>query len=318
LTAANVVSFGILVADIFVPPLEAVPAPGALVATDDFLFQAGGCAANVAVALRRLGVAVEVEGTVGQDRFGDLVVDQLAAAGIGVSGIGRTAEHGTSKTVILSVRGEDRRYIHTFGANAAVGASTLGASSITSAGAVYIGGFLILPGLHADELARKLQTARASGTVIVLDVATASGEPTAVDDLATVLPSVDYFVPNEDEAATLTGEADVRSQARWILDRGARCAVIKRGERGVYVRTAHEELELPAPTVEVVDPSGAGDAFAAGLIAGILEGWSLEQSVRFASVIGASACTALGCSAGIPQRAYAERLLDELLLTARR
>jgi sugar/nucleoside kinase (ribokinase family) len=61
--------------------------------------------------------------------------------------------------------------------------------------------------------------------------------------------------------------------------------------------------------MEVVEPSGAGDAFAAGLMVGLLEGWDLERSVRFASVIGGSACTALGCWAGVFTRAQAEEFI---------
>src|SRR5215469_3011406 len=72
-----VVTFGILVADVFVPPLEALPAAGELVATDDFLIAPGGCAANVALALRRHGVGVAVGGRVGDDVFGELVTREL-------------------------------------------------------------------------------------------------------------------------------------------------------------------------------------------------------------------------------------------------
>jgi 5-dehydro-2-deoxygluconokinase len=77
---------------------------------------------------------------------------------------------------------------------------------------------------------------------------------------------------------------------------------LTKGAEGLLVRTATDTRVLTAPSVEVVDGSGAGDAFAAGLIVGILEGWPVERSLRFASVVGALACTGLGCSAGIPDR----------------
>jgi sugar/nucleoside kinase (ribokinase family) len=66
---------------------------------------------------------------------------------------------------------------------------------------------------------------------------------------------------------------------------------------------------VPAPQVDAIDESGAGDAFAAGFIVGLLEGWKLERSVRFASAIGASACTRLGCTDGVFTRAEAEAFL---------
>jgi len=69
-------------------------------------------------------------------------------------------------------------------------------------------------------------------------------------------------------------------------------------------------IELPALRVEVVEPSGAGDAFAAGLVCGLLEGWELPRSLEFASMMGASACTRLGCTAGLPTRAEADAYLE--------
>ena len=75
------------------------------------------------------------------------------------------------------------------------------------------------------------------------------------------------------------------------------------------MRSGSTTFDLPAPPVEVVEASGAGDAFAAGLIVGILEGWELERSIRFASVVGGSACTALGCAAGVFSRNQAEEFL---------
>jgi sugar/nucleoside kinase (ribokinase family) len=141
----------------------------------------------------------------------------------------------------------------------------------------------------------------------VLDVAVPSVHPgLSLAAVSELLPLADYFVPNDDEARALTGEDEPARQARAFLDAGARTVVIKLGARGVHVRTRDGAFEIPAPPVEVVEPSGAGDAFAAGLIVGILEGWTLERSIRFASVAGGSACTALGCWAGVFSRQAAD------------
>ena len=146
----------------------------------------------------------------------------------------------------------------------------------------------------------------------MLDVVVPSDRPDlSLADVRELLPLADYFLPNEDEARALTGESEPRAQAERLLAAGARAVVVKRGARGAYVRHGDEELELPAPPVEVVEPSGAGDAFAAGLMLGMLEGWDAERAVRFASVLGASACTAVGCWAGVFDRAQADRYLAE-------
>jgi len=307
---APVLSVGILVADIFVPPIARLPESGELVSTDDFLVQAGGCAANTAIVLGRLGVPATVVGRVGDDLFGDLVEQYLEARSIGTSGVLRTPGSGTSKTVALSVVGDDRRFFHTFGANGALTAEDIPRAALEESEVVYVGGYLVLPALRQAELAERFRLARASGTRVVLDVVVPTDrDDLSLDDVRELLPLADYFLPNEDEARMLTGETDPRAQAGRILEAGARTVIIKRGGGGAYVRSEAEAFELPAPPIDAVEPSGAGDAFAAGLIVGLLEGWSLERSARYASVIGASACRALGCYAGTFTRDEADAYL---------
>lgn len=312
--AAPVLSVGILVADVFVPPVAGLPAAGELVSTGDFLVQPGGCAANTAIVLARLGVSVTVAGRVGDDLFGDLVEQQLQARGVGTSGVVRTPGEGTSKTVILSVTGEDRRYLHTFGANGTLTADDISEPALEAAQVVYVGGYLVLPALRQRELAHRFRIAREHGTRIVLDVVVPSGhDELSLDAVRELLPLADYFLPNEDEARALTGEADPRAQAERMLEAGANTVVIKRGADGAFARSRDEAFDVPAPPIEAVEPSGAGDAFAAGLIVGLLEGWSLRRTVRFASLSGGSACTALGCYEGAFTREEADAFLSQHL-----
>lgn len=311
MSSSRVLCVGVLVSDVFVPPIERLPDAGELLATADFLIEPGGCAANVAVALRKLGVAASVSGRVGDDLYGELIKRDLSALEIDTSGVLTTPGLGTSKTVIISVVGEDRRYLHSFGANAALTAADIGPSAFETADVIYIGGYLILPALRADELRPRLAAARARGAKTILDVAAPADRELSLDAVSRLLPHVDYFVPNLDEAFALTGESDPRRQADRLIEHGALTALIKLGEQGVHVRSGSESFALDAPPIAVVEPSGAGDAFAAGLAVGILEGWDLPTTARFASVIGASACSALGCAAGIPSRAEAAAFLSE-------
>jgi len=304
---APVLSVGILVADIFVPPVVRLPEAGELVSTEDFLVQPGGCAANTAIVLGRLGVPATVVGRVGDDLFGELVERYLGDRGIDTSGVLRTPGEGTSKTVALSVVGDDRRFFHTFGANGSLTAADISDAALEEAEVVYVGGYLVLPALRQGELAERLRHAREHGTKIVLDVVVPTDrEDLSLDDVRELLPLADYFLPNEDEARSLTDAAEPREQAERILQAGARTVVIKRGANGAFVRSGDGELELSAPPIEAIEPSGAGDAFAAGLVVGLLEGWPLERCVRYASVLGASACTALGCYAGAFTRSEAD------------
>jgi sugar/nucleoside kinase (ribokinase family) len=298
----RVLCAGILVVDLFVPPLARLPIAGELLVTDDFLMGAGGCAANVAVVLSKLGVRSRVVGKVGRDSFGDFVTSSLAGFGIDVSFIGRSETMGTAKTVIVPVAGEDRRYIHTVGANADLTGHDFTPGAMTGVDVVYLGGYLVLPGLRPAAVVELFDAAHRAGARTLLDVVLPGDTQASMDDLRSILPSVDFFLPNDDEARQLTGEQDPERQAAVFNEAGAETVVITMGAVGLLVRTATETRRVTAPSVEVVDGSGAGDAFAAGLIVGILEGWPLERSLAFASEVGALACTALGCSAGIPNR----------------
>jgi sugar/nucleoside kinase (ribokinase family) len=298
----RVLCAGILVGDLFVPPLPRLPTAGELLVTDDFLMQAGGCAANVAVALSKLGVDSRVVGKVGRDSFGDFVISSLAGIGIDVAFIGRSETVGTAKTVIVPVAGEDRRYIHTVGANADLTGRDFAPEAMSGIDVVYLGGYLVLPGLHPGAVVDLFEAAHRAGARTLLDVVLPGDTEASMDDLRTILPSVDFFLPNYDEACHLTGEVDPERQAARFNDTGAENVIITMGAEGLFVRTATDSWHVAAPSVDVVDGSGAGDAFAAGLIVGILEGWPLERSLLFASEVGALACTALGCTDGIPDR----------------
>lgn len=298
----RVLCAGILVGDLFVPPLARLPEAGELLVTEDFLMQAGGCAANVAVALSKLGVDSRVVGKVGRDPFGDFVISALAGVGVDVSFIGRSETEGTAKTVIVPVAGDDRRYIHTVGANAALTGGDFAPAAMAGIDVVYLGGYLVLPSLQSGAVVELFAAAHQAGARTLLDVVLPGDAHASMDDLRAILPSVDFFLPNYDEARHVTGEQDPERQAAVFNEAGAGTVVITMGADGLLVRTAIGSKRVRAPSVDVVDGSGAGDAFAAGLIVGILEGWSLEQSLLFASDVGALACTALGCTDGIPDR----------------
>jgi sugar/nucleoside kinase (ribokinase family) len=313
----SVLCLGVIVADIFVPPMERLPAAGELVATGEFLVQPGGCAANVALGLAALGVPAAVSGRVGEDTFGELLVGDLCKRGVDTSAVVRTADAHTSTTVILPVTGEDRRYIHTFGANAAFNIDDVPDDVRSAAKVIYVGGYLMLPALTRASLGAALKRARGRGATVVLDVAVPAGTQSPLSQLESLLPLADYFVPNVDEARVITGEADPRKQADRLMACGAQRVLIKLGDRGTYVRSAGHEFEMPAPAVHAVEPSGAGDAFAAGLIVGILERWDIERMVRFANVTGASACTALGSWNGVFSRAQTDDFLEQNHLASR-
>ncbi len=307
---AEVVCLGILVADVWARPVDDWPERGRLGVVGETGIGLGGCAANTGISLARLGVSVGVQGCVGQDGFGDLVLDWLGRDGLEVGAIQRTPEAGTSTTLILIDSAGERTYIHCFGANGHIDAAALDMAAIRSARVLHLGGVLLMPGFDGEPQAQVLAEARAAGVTTCVD--------TAWDDtgrwmqaVGPLLPHTDLFLPSLPEAQQLTGRERPEEVAQALLDAGAGLVGLKMGPEGSYVRTGDTELRLPAYPVQVVDGSGAGDAFVAGFLYGHLQGWDLEKTTRFANALGGIATTAAGTTAGIRGYGQVRALLEQ-------
>ncbi|MEE8391261.1 MAG: carbohydrate kinase family protein [Anaerolineae bacterium] len=300
----QIVCLGIMVADVVGRPLRAMPGPGRLVLVDEMELHTGGCAVNTATALARLGTPVEVIGKVGSDPFGDFVLHQLADRGIGVRGVSRDSEVGTSATMVMVDPDGERRFVHYLGANARLTLDDVDFNMIKDAAILHIAGALVLPGIDGEPTAGLMQRARAAGVTIFLDVV---WDDTGrwMELLGPCLPHVDYFTPNLTEAQALLGlepggPDESEDVARALLDRGVGTVVLKLGADGCLVMTGTGEmLRVPAFEVDVVDATGAGDAFAAGFITGVWQGWPLDRTARFANGVGGLCVTGLGAAGGL-------------------
>jgi len=291
-----------------VPPLPRLPEAGALLATEDFLLETGGCAANTGTDLARLGADVTVCGVVGDDVFAEFIVGKLSERGLDTSAV-RRDPGGTSKTVVLTVAGEDRRFLHTFGANTRFVADDLRHPALEDAAVLYLGGYMVLPALDPEATARVFAETKARGTMIVLDVVVPADAAPDIGLLKPVLPYVDVFKPNDEEAEALTGLTEPRAQAERFLELGCKTVVISQGSRGTLLAEGDRVWTAGVYPIEFVDGSGSGDAFDAGYIVGMLEGWDTAQRLRYASAVGALACTKLGCTAGVTGRKAVEDLM---------
>jgi len=305
---ARVGCAGILVADTFCGPMPALPRPGQLVAVPGMINRPGGCAANVAIDLVKQGIAVDVAGRVGRDSAGRLLIDSLMAQKVGVQSLMWTDEHPTSTTVILLVEGEDRRYVHAFGANRAFAATDLDREWLKELRLLYVGGVLAMPGLRMGELRDVLGFCRSNGILTVVDVVVPEGVdvPGQLDPL---LPVVDYLLPNEDEAKLLTCRSDPREQIDAFLFRGAGTVVITRGANGAVAGNHSHCWEIGTYPATMLDPSGAGDAFCSGIITGAVNLWDIPRTLRYAAALGASATRAVGTTDGVFSAEEAEEFI---------
>jgi sugar/nucleoside kinase (ribokinase family) len=299
---------GIIVADHVCHPVSHVPAAGELVMTDKMLLTIGGCAANVAVDLVKMGVAATVVGRVGSDVFGRIVADMLREHGVDTSAIKTTDGADTSQTLIVNVAGQDRRFIHTFGANAVLRASDIPLEKVNQCKVLYLGGYLVMPKIVQDELVAVFAAARQSGAKTVLDVVV-PGPGEYLSRLDRLLPHVDVFLPNNHEAALMTGESDPLKQAEALRRLGAKTVIITMGGDGSLLVSDTVRLRAGVFSVPFVDGSGGGDAFDAGFIYGMLNEMSPEDCLRVASALGASCVRTIGTTPGVFNRSECEEFL---------
>ena len=299
---------GIIVADHLCEPIAHLPVAGELVMSRRLSLAIGGCASNVSTDLAKLGVRVSLVGRVGTDMFGDFVRQALHDGGVDTTHLVSTPGYDTAGTLIVNVQGEDRRFIHSFGANAAFDGSEVTDEMIRACRVFYVGGFLLLENLPSAEIARWFRIARAAGIPTMLDIVIP--EPGDYhEQLATVLPWTDVFLPNDDEARVLTGLTDPLAQAEHFHRLGVRTSIITCGGGGAVMIGPDGRFRSGRFDVPFVDGTGSGDAFAAGYIFGLLSNQPPTRCLEIGSALGASAVRTAGATPGVFRREE----LDEFL-----
>lgn len=287
-----VVCGGQSVADVMVRPFEGLPIPGTSKLVEHTGLFSGGCTNNTALTLAKLGVPVEIVTAVGRDEFGDFLVRNLTRAGVGTTHVQRDPTLHTAVSIVLVNQDGERSFLHHPGANAGLRGEHFPQSLLEQARVLHIGGALLLKELDGPPMAELLSRARAAGATITLDT-TFDRYGTGLRLLAPCFPLLDVFLANEREATTLSGRTTSEDCAAFFLDAGCAATVIKMGDKGCLLATGSGRKRLPAFVMPVVDTTGAGDAFAAGFLAGLVSGRSLEDCARLG-------CAAGGCCVGFP------------------
>jgi len=271
-----------------------------------FSMVAGGKGANQAVAAARLGEETCLLGCVGQDTYGDFLLDALSRTSVDATQVKRSREVTTGVALIVI---EESTGMNTIvvdpGANMAMTPSDLDALEPYFAGH---GTALFQLEIPVDVVAEGARLASASGLVTVLD----AGPPRAVDmDFARIF---DVVSPNERELGALVGREILGVEqavfaAKELVKMGIKTVVVKMAELGAILVTDKHAKHLPPFEVDAVDSTGAGDAFTAALAVGLSDGLEIEEATRFANAAGAAAVTVLGALPSMPAREEVDRLL---------
>jgi sugar/nucleoside kinase (ribokinase family) len=268
-----------------------------------------GGATNVAIAAGRLGLNVGCLGEVGDDRFGEVVVEGLRREGVDVAGVMISKDTETPVAgVVVDAQGEPA-YLGYGGSLRLRAFHEPWRSMIQSADGLFTDGWAEHDGVP-NIILDGMRVAHAAGTPTFFDPG--PGNPDI--DPAWVQEAIDVtsvLLLNEQEAAGLTGLDDGRASARYFLSRGINLIVLKQGEQGCYLLTAEEEHTSPGFRVEVKDATGAGDSLDAAIIYGYLKGIPLDQLGTLANAVGATKVRKLGTGHNVPTLSEVRSLLSE-------
>ena len=284
--------------------MERMPRPGETVHGDRFVTGAGGKGSNQAVAAARLGADVTFIGRVGNDVFANLAFEIWDAEGVNREFVKQDEEHATGVAPILVDSSGENMIVVVLGANSRVQASDIDAAREVIAAADVL---VVQLEINLDMVAYALQTAKTLGVTTILNPAPAAAIAQETIALA------DYLTPNETELETLSASrgADVEAAARALLTREDQRAVVTLGGRGAQIVTAEASENVATFDVDVVDTTGAGDAFNAGLAVALAENRGLREAVRFANATAALCVTKRGTARSTPYRAEVDGLLEE-------
>lgn len=278
-----------------------LPHPGETLAGHAFAQVAGGKGGNQAVAAARLGAQVAMIGCVGADPNGAQLRAGLETEGIDCGAVATSETASTGVALIIVDDGSQNAIVIVAGSNGEVTPQTIAQHEAVLAAADVVVCQLETP---PDAVRAALAAARRLGRTVILNPAPATG-PLPAD----WLPLIDYLIPNELEAATLTGlpvnsPADAAQAAEALRDAGARNVLVTLGAQGVYAALEGAGAShYPAPQVRAVDTTAAGDTFIGGLAAQLAEGASVDAAIRFAQRAAALSVTRAGAQPSIPHRA---------------
>lgn len=310
MSKVDVLCVGIAVADVMAKPIDSIPEWDRLGTFDHVEHHIGGCAVNTGVDLVRLGASAAISACIGRDGAGMFVRQSLADAGLDTEGLVETNDAATSYTFVMIGSDGRRRYLHHIGANAHFTDRDVPDELIARARILHIGGALLMPAMDGAPTARLLERARAMGVVTAMDTAF---NP-AVDSRALIepcLPLLDCFIPSIEEARAVTGEDEPEAMLAQLARHRIPTLGIKLGAEGCLFQHGDAVRRYQAFPVPVVDGSGAGDAFMAGFLYGMLQGWELDRAALFANATAAHCIQAIGCSAGVPSAAVVTRFLED-------
>ncbi|KXA90754.1 hypothetical protein AKJ57_03890 [candidate division MSBL1 archaeon SCGC-AAA259A05] len=268
-------------------------------------------------AVARLGVSSGIIGGLGKDEFAECILERLEDDGVDTSMIKRSEDLSTGVAFVTYFSDGSRKFIYHMENSAAgiVGSEDVKEEYLDGVTVVHVNGCSLTMGPKMRGACyRVVDVADDRGILISFDPNVrieleAAGESRNI--ISPILEVADVVTPSMEETEVITGSKDTADAAEFLLDKGIGTVAIKKGDDGCELYRGDEALQIPPYDVKEVDPTGAGDAFSAGMVVGLLEDMELERLGNFANAVGARAVTAKGPMEGLAKRGKIDEMVSE-------
>lgn len=245
--------------------------------------QIGGDAANQSLHLAALGLPTYFCGCVGADANGSSLLTALKGRGVDTS---LSCIRGNTGTALVLINSQGERNIFSAtGTHSSICRADLPDEIPPNCGAISLGSLFGMPLLEEDGLCEFLEEARRRGILVFADLDSGNVVP-GCERIERLFPCLDYLVPSDYDILPLTGQKTREDAVAWLRGRGVRNVIVKCGADGCEIFGEGGHRKIPAPVVDVVDTTGAGDCMSAALIARVLAGDALPEACRYACACG--------------------------------
>ena len=278
---------------------------------------ASGAPAIFIDAIAKLGLSCGFIGSVGDDDFGKLIVNKLKEDGVDTTYIQLLNDYTTGVAFVTYYSDGSRQFIYhiPLAASGRISEAQLDRDYLSRTSYLHImGSSLSINGSWRKFCYKAVEVVKDSGGKISFDP-NLRPELLPIEKIREIsqpiLSSCEIVLPSGEEARILAGIDDTDRACKQLLSCGPKIVALKQGKKGSLIYTEKGKLEAASFPVNEVDPTGAGDCFDAGFIVGLIKGWPLEKTARFANAVGALAATRKGPMEGAPLLREAEKMIDD-------
>ena len=304
---------GIAVTDTYAKSIDKIPKWDTLGTFDEVKYGAGGCAVNTAINLNSLGINCGVSAAIGKDLNGEFIIDQLKKRKIDTTNIIKTKNNTAITFAMISSNGK-RRYLTNWGANDIFSIKDLVFSNIQKYSLIHLCGTFAMKTFDGKQTLEFVKKIKKNKNKILISMDTIyNTKVNCLKLIKDLFPYLDIFFPSIEELTLITGYNSIKKNIDFLKATKIPLTGIKMGKEGsIFIHNNNASYCSPFK-VKVIDTSGAGDAFMAGLIFATLSEYSLNYSMIFSTACAANNIQHVGASGNVPYFNKVEKFINENL-----